>query len=106
MAERIEEVVKHGRWFFDETVPAEVRIIRRNFAEPLDPDEELPDGYIGDAPPPYGPDGFYYTAVYEMTGRGGMTTYSGTGLYSDIDAVIRDVERTLNGKVIWNEPES
>jgi hypothetical protein len=62
MAERIEEVVKHGRWFFDETVPAEVRIIRRNFVEPPDPGEELPYGWTGDAPPPYGPDGFYNAA--------------------------------------------
>jgi hypothetical protein len=106
MTERIEEVVKRGRWLFDETVPAEVRIIRRNFADPPDPDEELPDGWTGDVPPAYGPDGFYYNAVYEMTGRDGMASRSGTDLYSGIDAVIREVETTLNGKVVWDEPES
>ena len=103
MAERIEEVAKRGRWFFDETVPAEVRIIRRNFVDPPPPDEELPDGWIGDAPPPFGPDGFYYSAVFEMTGRDGMTTRSGTDLYNSVEAVIRSVETTLNGKVIWDE---
>jgi hypothetical protein len=106
MAEQIEEVVKRGRWFFDGTIPAEVRIIRWNFVEPLDPDEELPDGWTGDVPPPYGPDGFYYGAVYEMTGRDGMTTRSGTDLYSGVDAVIRNVEETLNGKVTWDDAES
>jgi hypothetical protein len=54
MAEQIEEVVKRGRWFYDETIPAEVRIVRRNFVDPPDSDEELPEGCIGDAPPPTG----------------------------------------------------
>jgi hypothetical protein len=102
MAEQIREVVKRGRWFYDETVPAEVRIIRQNFADPPHPgDEDVPEGE--DVPPPYGPDGFCYYAVFEMTGRGGMTTRSGTGHYSSIDEVIRRVERTLNGKVTWDE---
>ena len=102
MVEQIEEVVKRGRWLYDETVPAEVRIIRRNCVDPPHPgDEELPEGE--DAPPSYGPDGFYYYAVFEMTGRGGMTTRSGTNHYSSIDEVIRRVERTLNGKVTWDE---
>jgi hypothetical protein len=105
MAEQIEEIVKRGRWFFDKTVPAEVRIVRRNFTDPPGPDDELPEGCIGDVPPPYGPDGFYYCAIYEMTGRDGMTTRSGTGLHSGVDAVIREVETTLNGKVTWDEPE-
>ena len=39
----------------------------------------------------------------EMTGRGDMTTRSGTDHYSNINEVIRRVERTLNGKVIWDE---
>jgi len=102
MAEQITEVVKRGRWLYDETVPAEVRIIRKNFADPPHPgDEELPEGE--DVPPPYGPDGFYYYAVFEMTGRGGMTTRSGTDHYRSIDEVIQRVERTLNGKVTWDE---
>jgi hypothetical protein len=71
-------------------------------ADPPHPgDEELPEG--DDVPPRCGPDGFYYYAVFEMTGRGGMTTRSGTDHYSSIDEVIRRVERTLNGKVIWEE---
>jgi hypothetical protein len=102
MAEQISEVVKRARWFYDETVPAEVRIIRQNFADPPCPgDEDLPEGE--DVPPPYGPDGFYSYAVFEMTGRGGMTTRSGTDHYSSIDEVIRRVERILNGKVTWDE---
>jgi hypothetical protein len=102
MAEQIEEIVKRGRWFYDDTVPAEVYVIRRNFVDPPHAeDEELPEGE--DVPPPFGPDGFYYYAVFEMTGRGGMTTRSGTGHYSSINEVLLRVERTLNGKVIWHE---
>jgi hypothetical protein len=44
-----------------------------------------------------------YYAVFEMTGRAGMTTRSATGHYSSIDEVIRPVESTLNGKVTWDE---
>jgi hypothetical protein len=45
MAEQIEEIVKRGRWFYDQTVPAEVHVIRRNFVDPPHPgDEELPEG--------------------------------------------------------------
>jgi hypothetical protein len=102
MAEHIEEIVKRGRWFYDETVPAEVFVVRRNFVDPPHPgDEELPEGE--DVPPPFGPDDFYYYAVFEMTGRAGMTTRSATGHYSSIDEVIRRVESTLNSKVTWDE---
>jgi hypothetical protein len=53
MAEQIKEIIKHGRWFYDETVPAEVYVIRRNFVDPPHPaDEELPEGE--DVPPPFG----------------------------------------------------
>src|ERR1700741_868316 len=103
MAEPIREVVKHGEWFYDETIPAEVHCIRQMFADPLDPADELPEG-VEDVPPPYGPDGFYYYGVFEMTGRGGMTTRSGTGHYSSIGEVIQCVETILNGKVIWDKP--
>jgi hypothetical protein len=44
--------VKRGRRFYDETVPAEARIIRQNFADPPHPgDEELPEGE--DMPPEF-----------------------------------------------------
>ena len=102
MAEQIEQVVKRGRWLYDETVPAEVYVIRRNFVDPPHPaDDELPEGE--DVPPPYGPDGFIYSAVFEMTGREGMTTRSGTNNYSSLDEVIQCVESVLNGKVVWDE---
>jgi len=62
MSEPIEEVVKRGRWFYDETVPAEVRIVRRNSVDPPHPEGAgLPEG--DDASPPYGSDGFYYYAL-------------------------------------------
>jgi hypothetical protein len=70
MAEQIEEIVKRGRWFFDKTAPAEVRIVRRNFTYPPGPDDELPEGCIGDVPPPYGPDAInhrYRRAVFLAT---------------------------------------
>ena len=40
MAEQIEQVVKRGRWLYDETVPAEVYVVRRNFVDPHPEDDE------------------------------------------------------------------
>jgi len=77
-------------------------VIRRNFVDPPHPaDDELPEGE--DVPPPFVPDGFIYSAVFEMTGREGMTTRSGTNNYSSLDEVIQCVESVLNGRVIWDE---
>ena len=104
MDEQIEEVVKRGRWLYDQTVPAEVRIIRRNFVDPPHPeDADLPEGE--DAPPPYDADGFYYYAVYELIGREGMVSRSSMGLFSSVDEAVRCVEATLNAQVTWNGEE-
>jgi hypothetical protein len=101
MSEPIEEVVKRGRWFYDETVPAEVMIVRRNFVDPPHPEDGgLPEG--DDAPPPYGSDGFYYYALFEMVGREGRVSRSGTGHFSTLEEAVRRVETVLNGKVTWN----
>jgi hypothetical protein len=107
-AEPIEtEVVKRGRWFYDETVPAEVRIVRSKFVVPdpkfVDPRPDEPPEGREDAPSPHRSYRFFYSAVFELIMRDGMPSRGGTDLYSSLEEVIRVVERRLNGKVIWDE---
>jgi hypothetical protein len=52
VAHQIEEVVRRGRWVYDDSVSAEVLLIRRNFIDPPHPADELPEG-VEDVPPPY-----------------------------------------------------
>src|SRR5580704_3148213 len=101
MSEPIEEVVKRGRWFYEETCSAEVMIVRRKFVDPPQPEDAgLPEG--DDAPPPYDSDGFYYYALFEMVGREGRVSRSGTGHFSTLEEAVRRAETVLNGRFAAN----
>ena len=92
MAERVRQVVKQGTWLYDGTVPCEVEVIKSNYFERPEPDEDKVPGY-----PPRDADGNFYFVRLTLKGiaRGVFKCFGSS------DEAVQGVMKKLVGPIHW-----
>ena len=94
MAERVKQVVKVGSWLYDGTVESHVQIVKQNYFELPEPeDEESTPGY-----PPRDKDGNYYYEYFTPGAGKGLSN-----LFGSAEDAIQNAIETLRSPIEWDQ---
>lgn len=95
VSERVQEVVKHGRWLYDGQVPYEVWILKQNYTDDPGASEEEREAGLSKR----NGDGFFFYAAY---GRNEGRTGISNSFPSQAEAIAQ-AERTIKGGINWDK---
>jgi len=89
---RIKKIVQRGAWLYDNSIPCELLIVRQNYFEGPQSDEEPTPGY-----PPTDAEGCHYYAAYVMNGA----TRSVTNCFGSAAEAAQKAAETLGQAIKW-----
>jgi hypothetical protein len=92
MTERVQEVVRHGRWLYDAQLLYDVWILRQNYIDDPGADEGE------QASTPWNDDGYLFFAAY---GRNRKWTGISNTFRTEAEAVA-EAERTIHQGIEWD----
>ena len=97
MGQRIREIVKRGKWLYDDSIPCEVWIVKKNYFEgpPVPEEDRVPDY------PPTDADGNFYLVEYIMNG----SRRSVSNCFGSKDEAVLEANVKLKGRIRWDDSE-
>jgi hypothetical protein len=91
---RLRQIMRRGTWLYGGSVEAAVAIVRQNYFEGPQPEDEPPTpGY-----PPVDEDGCFYGVEYAIPGAGAG---SGSQVFVSLEEAVRHAETTIESPIAW-----